>query len=147
MSSKYRGLWVVLNYIMFNIVEAHCYALQCIGELIVSKYRMSLYNIIHCSEQSKARTAYKLKNYRVRLGRYSNQICFQCASQAITCQQMGQSLSPSQDCSRVCPHGHKEKTKERQTRKSDIPRSQGTQPEATLIGQVCPHTPICIFIG
>ena len=98
-------------------------------------------------EQAKARAAYKLKNCRVRLGRYSNQICFQCASQATTCQQMGQSPSPSQDCSRVCLHGHKGKSKERQIRKSDIPRSQGTQPKANLIGHKCPHTLICIFIG
>ena len=27
------------------------------------------------------------------------------------------------------------------------PRSQGTQHEANLIGQACPHTPICTFIG
>ena len=52
--------------------------------------------------------------------------------------------SPLQDCSRVCPCGHKgkTKTKKRQIRKSDIPRSQGTQSEANLIGQACPHTPI-----
>ena len=88
---------------------------------------MSLYyDIIHCSEQVKARTAYKLKNYWVRLGRYSNQICFQCASQATTCQKMGQSPSPSQECSRMCLHGHKGMSKERQIRKSDILRSQGT---------------------
>ena len=83
---------------------------------------MSLYDIIHCSEQAKARTAYKLKNYRVRLGRYSNQICFQCASQATTCQQMGQSPSALQDCSTVCPHGHKGKT-DQEVRHPKIPRN------------------------
>ena len=73
---------------------------------------MSLYyDIIHCTKQAKARTAYKLKNCRVRLGRHSNQICFQCASQATSCQLMGQSPSPSQDCSRVCSHRHNGKSK------------------------------------
>ena len=34
---------------------------------------MSLYyDIIHCTKQAKARTAYKLKNCRVILGRYGN---------------------------------------------------------------------------
>ena len=96
-----------------NVVEAHCYTLQyrwidCeqvrsrINQKLISglfrheglrqlrtklkdSVAMSLYDIIHCSEQAKPRTAYKLKKYRVRLGKYSNQICFQCTSQATTC--------------------------------------------------------------
>ena len=55
----------------------------------------------------------------------------------------GQSPSPSYDCSSV-PTGTQKKAKESQIRESDIPRSQGTQPESNLIGHTCPHTLICI---
>ena len=62
--------------------------------------------------------AYKLKNCRVRLGRYSNQICFQCASQATTCQQMDQIRKIAAECVHM-------DTKERQRKdRSGSPTSQ-----------------------
>ena len=65
----------VASMCMMIVIDSATYLLT-ISSPDINKVAMSLYDIINRAEQAKVRPAYKLKNCRERLARYSNHLTF-----------------------------------------------------------------------